>query len=197
MEQLRPDVKQKREEYLRILSSIDPERLVYLDESGLHGSMTRSHAWVLKGTEFVERTPMNWGTNLTLLGAVRLSGWVVQSSMFKTVNKERFYKWLQRSLLPKLTPGDVLVMDNLQAHKDPNVSRLCEASGVRVLYLPPYSPDLNPIEPGWALQKQFVRKHAPRGPVALRRVAQRARFRITPTHCVRWFEHARIPVQVR
>jgi transposase len=159
--------------------------------------MARSHAWVPKGTEFVERTPMNWGTNLTLLGAIRLTGWVVQNSMFKTVNKVRFYEWLKRSLLPKLRAGDVLVMDNLQAHKDPSVSALCAAWGVSVVYLPPYSPDFNPIESGWALQKQFVRKHAPRGPVALRRVARRARFRVTPTHCSRWFEHAGYRVQAR
>jgi transposase len=170
---------------------------VFLDESGLHGSMTRSHAWVRKGTEFIERTPTNWGTNLTVIGAVRLTGWIVQSSMFKTMNKERFVQWLKRSLLLKLRPGDVLVLDNLQAHKDERVVPLCAARGVRVLYLPPYSPDFNPIEPGWALQKQFVRKHAPRGAAALRRVARRARFRVTPTHCRQWFRHAGYWVQTR
>lgn len=190
MEQLRPDVEQKRRHYLKLIASIDPARLVFLDESGLHTSMARSHAWVLKGTEFIERSPMNWGTNLTVLGAIRLTGWVVQSTMFKTVNKSRFYDWLKYSLLPKLRRGDVLVMDNLAAHKGPTIEALCAAWGIRVVYLPPYSPDLNPIEPGWALQKQFIRKNAPRGAVELRRLARRARFRVTPTHCRRWFEHA-------
>lgn len=152
--------------------------------------MTRSHAWVPKGTEYVERTPTNWGTNLTVIGAMRLSGWVVQSTMFQTINKDRFVRWIRASLLPKLRRGDVIVMDNLAAHKDPRVDALCGARGVRVLYLPPYSPDFNPIEPGWALQKQFVRKHAPRGPQRLRRIARRARYRVTPTHCGRWFKHA-------
>lgn len=151
--------------------------------------MTRSHAWVLKGTEFIERTPMNWGKNLTVIGAIRLSGWVVQSSAFETMNSDRFVRWVRRSLLPKLKRGDVVVLDNLGAHKDERVQSSCAARGVRVLYLPPYSPDLNPIEPGWALQKQFVRKHAPRGAKALQRVAARARFRVTPTHCQRWFQH--------
>jgi transposase len=162
---------------------------VFLDESGLNASMTRSHAWVKKGTEYVERTPTNWGTNLTIVGAIRLSGWVVQSSRFKTMNKERFVEWLKRTMLPKLRRGDVLVMDNLKAHKDERVVPLCAAKGVRVLYLPPYSPDFNPIESGWALQKQFVRRLAPRGPRALQRVARRARFRVTKRHCRRWFEH--------
>lgn len=180
---------EKRHEYLRIVAGIDPRRLVFLDESGVNASMTRSHAWVAKGGEFIERTPMNWGKNLTLIGAVRLTGWVVQSSMFASLNKELFVRWMRRSLLPKLRRGDVVVMDNLRAHKDERVATACTERGVRVLYLPPYSPDLSPIEPGWALQKQFVRKHGPRTSIALRRIAARARFRVSPLHCRRWFEH--------
>jgi transposase len=182
---------------LKVIAAIHPQRLVFVDESGLHGSMTRSHAWVPKGTEFIERTPTNWGTNLTVMGAVRLTGWVVQSSMFKTMNKDRFVHWLKKLLLPKLRRGDVLVLDNLKAHKDPRVIPFCATRGIQVLYLPPYSPDYNPIEPGWALQKQFVRKHAPRGPLALKRVARRAGFRVTPAHCRQWFKHAGYRVQAR
>jgi transposase len=169
--------------------------LVFLDESGLHIAMARTHVWVKKGREYIERAPMNWGDNLTLLGAIRLTGWVLLSSMFKTVNAERFIDWLKRKLLPKLCPGDVLVMDNLKAHRDERVRPLCHSVGVRVLYLPPYSPNFNPIEPGWALQKQHVRKIAPRSPVALRRVARRARYRVTQRHCRRWFEHCGYLVQ--
>lgn len=169
---------------------------MFLDESGLHLAMARSHVWVKKGTEYIERTPMNWGKNLTLLGAIRLSGWVLLSSIYQTANADRFVAWLKK-LLPKLRPGDVLVMDNLKAHHNARVLPLCRAAGVRLIYLPPYSPDLNPIESGWAVQKQHVRKHAPRHPVALRRVARRARYRITPRHCRRWFEHCGYPVQPR
>jgi transposase len=164
---------------------------VFLDESGLHLAMTRSHVWVKRGTEYLERLPMNWGKkSLTLLGAVRLSGWVLLNTMFETTNGERFVEWLRTKLLPKLQRNDVLVMDNLSAHHNAAVGPLCRAFGVRLIYLPPYSPDLNPIESGWALQKQHVRKHAPREHGALRRVARRARFRVTPRHCRRWFEHA-------
>lgn len=156
--------------------------------------MARSHVWVKKGAEYIERTPMNWGKNLTLLGAIRLSGWVFLSSMFQTANADRFVAWLKK-LLPKLRTGDVLIMDNLKAHHDPRVGLLCQAAGIHLIYLPPYSPDLNPIEPGWALQKQHVRKHAPRFPAALRRIARRARYRVTPRHCRRWFEHSGYLVQ--
>jgi len=176
--------------------SIPVERLVFIDEAELNLAMTRSHAWVKKGTEYIERTPMNWGPNLTMLGAIRLSGWVFLSTMFATTDTLRFLAWL-RKLLPKLREGDVLVMDNLAAHRDPRVAELCASFGVRVLYLPPYSPDFNPIEPGWALQKQHVRRHAPRCRDALLRVARRARFRVTPRHCQQWFAHAGYQTQQR
>jgi transposase len=100
-------------------------------------------------------------------------------------------------LLPKLRRGDVLIMDNLKAHHDERVRLLCRDFGIRLIYLPPYSPDLNPIEPGCALQKQHVRNHAPRDRHALRRIARRARYRITPRHGQRRFEHAGYSVQPR
>jgi transposase len=152
--------------------------------------MGRSHAWVKKGQEHVERRPMNWGTNLTLLGAIRVTGWVTLTTQFATANGDRFVSWLERKLLPKLQRGDVLVLDNLRAHHDSRVQPACRKYGVRVLYLPPYSPDLNPIEAGWAIQKQHVRKHAPRSAGALVRIARRARYRIRPRHCRQWFAHA-------
>ena len=127
----------------------------------------------------------------------RHTGWVGLRTMFATANADRFVTWLTRHLLPKLRCGDVLVMDNLRAHHDRRVALVCRRHGVRVLYLPPYSPDLNPIKPAWALQKQHVRKHAPRTADHLRRVARRARYRITPRHCGRWFAHAGYKAQPR
>ena len=190
MEQLRPDVIAKRDAFRRKIRRVPVERLVFLDESGLNLAMSRSHAWVKKGVEHIERTPTNWGTNLTLLGAIRVTGWVLLSTMFASTTAERFVLWLATKLLPRLQRGDVLVLDNLRAHKDARVIPLCAAVGVRVIYLPPYSPDFNPIEPGWALQKQHVRRHAPRTAEALLRIARRARFRVTPRHCRHWFAHA-------
>ena len=163
----------------------------------MHLSMSRSHAWVKRGEEHIDRVPMNWGKNLTLLGAIRISGWVVLSTMFATANADRFVAWLRRKLLPKLRRGDVLVMDNLRAHHDARVVETCRKHGVRVLYQSPYSPDFNPIEPAWALQKQHVRRYAPRTADQLRRIARRARFRVTPRHCRNWFAHAGYAVPLR
>jgi transposase len=180
----------KRAAFLKKIRHIPVAKLVFLDEAGLNIAMARSHAWVKKGQEYIERTPMNWGDNLTLLGAIRITGWVILSAMFASTNGDRFVAWLARKLLPRLGHGDVLVLDNLKAHHDARVVPLCVDHGVRVIYLPPYSPDFNPIEPGWALQKKHVRRYAPRERGALLRIARRARHRITPRHCRNWFAHA-------
>jgi transposase len=171
--------------------------LVFVDEAGFNHSMTRSHAWVKCGEEFIERLPMNWGKNLTAIGAIRLSGWVVQTTLFETSNADRFVDWLNKRLLPKLRRGDVVIMDNAKPHHDARVRSACEVRGVRLIYLPPYSPDFNPIEPGWAVQKQYVRSCAPREKHALRRVVRRARYRVTKQHSRRFFQHAGYRVQPR
>ena len=124
--------------------------------------MSRSHTWVKRGTEYLDPVPVNWGTTLTLLGAIRVEGWVVLRSMFATANGVRFVAWLTTHLLPKLRRGDVLVMDNLRAHHNPRVTPACRAHGVRVLYLPPYSPDLNPIEAGGGRSRSSTSARSPR-----------------------------------
>ena len=133
---------------------------------------------------------MNWGTNLTMIGAMRLSGWVTMSTFFKTANRERFVKWVAYSLAPKLSSSDVVIMDNAQAHHDPRVREVIEKVGARLEYLPPYSPDFNPIESGWALVKKCIKALAPRDRVALRRAAHRGRYKVRQRHCAGWFRHA-------
>jgi transposase len=161
-------------------------------------AMSRSHAWVRRGEEFVDRLPINHGRyGLTLFGAMRLSGWVVLTTGFQSATKNHFVWWLRRKLLPKLRRGDVIVMDNLSAHHDSRIAPSCAPRGVRIIYLPPYSPDFNPIESGWALQKQHVRRYAPRDASSLRRVARRARYRVTRRHARNWFEHAGYAAQHR
>jgi len=152
--------------------------------------MGRSHAWVLRGNEYIEPRPMNWGTNLTMIGAIRLDRWLTMGTLWGATNKDNFTDWVRRCLVPKLRCGDIVVMDNLKAHKDPRVADLIEAHGASVKYLPPYSPDLNPIESGWALIKKRIRAVAPREKHALRRAARHARHVIKPHHCHNWFDYA-------
>ena len=172
------------------MGRIPPSRLVFLDEAGANTSMGRSHAWILKGQELVDPRPMNWGKNLTMIGAIRQSGWVTMGTIFNAANAERFVKWTRRRLAPKLRKGDVVILDNAQAHKDRRVREIVESSGASLLYLPPYSPYFNPIEPCWAIAKKHIRYAAPRTAPALRRVAHAARRRVKPAHCRRFLHHA-------
>ena len=169
---------------------VDPARLVVLDEAGANLAMGRSHAWVPRGEEYVEPRPMNWGTNLTLIGAIRRTGWVTLNTKWRALDAAYFIDWVRRRLAPHLRPGDIVLLDNLTAHKDAAVRRLVAARGARLRFLPPYSPDFSPIEPAWSLVKRDLRAHAPRTAPALRRIAQRARHVVRPAHCRQWFNHA-------
>jgi transposase len=166
------------------------ERLVFLDESGLNLSMSRSHAWVKRGTEFIDRVPMNWGKNLNLLGAIRRDGWVVLTTTYEKATKDHFVWWVKTKLLPKLRVGDVLVMDNLAAHHDPRVVEVCAQRGVEVLYLPPYSPDFNPIEMAFSKLKALLRKAAARTVDNLWSVVADCLSAFTSEECRHYFEAA-------
>jgi transposase len=127
---------------------------VILDESGANLAMGRSHAWLPRGTELIEPRPMNWGENLTMVGAMRIDGWLTLATGWQAMNTVRFQQWIERRLVRCLRPGDIVVLDNLAAHKSRAVREAIEAAGATVQFLPPYSYDLNPIESGWALIKE-------------------------------------------
>jgi hypothetical protein len=112
--------------------------------------MGRSHAWVLRGRELVEPRPRNWGDNLTLVGAMRVDRWLTMSTAWGAMTTPRFTAWVQRRLLPRLRRGDIVVLDNLAAHKAGGVRTLIEQAGATIRFLPPYSHDFNPIEAAWA-----------------------------------------------
>lgn len=164
--------------------------MVFVDESGAHLAMGRSHVWVKRGEEYVEPRPMNWGDNLTLVGALGRRGWVALSSQWRAINRPAFVQWVRRRLAPRLRRGDIVVLDNLAAHKAPAVRFFIEQRGARLKFLPPYSPDFSPIEPAWGLFKRRIRDAAPRHREALRRVARAARHVVTPYHCRQFFAHA-------
>ena len=168
----------------------NPNCLVFLDEAGVNLAMGRSHAWVPRGEEYVEPRPMNWGDNLTLVGAIRRRGWVGLNTYWGAMNKPTFIDWVRRRLAPRLRRGDIVVLDNLSAHKAAEVRRLIERRGARLKRLPPYSHDFNPIEPVWGLVKRRVRAQAPRTAGALRRVARTARSVVTSDHCRQFVTHA-------
>ena len=133
---------------------------------------------------------MNWGDNLTLIGAIRRSGWVTLGTCWRAMNTRSFVYWVRTRLAPRLRRGDIVLLDNLKAHTAPKVRQLIEQRGATVRFLPPYSYDCNPIESAWGLVKRRIRAHAPRTAGALRQVARPARHVVRPHHCCRWCAHA-------
>ena len=183
----RARVQAERAAFQAWAATIDPRRFVFLDESGANLAMGRSHAWLPRGTELIEPRPMNWGDNLTMVGAMRIDGWLTLATGWDAMNTVRFVAWVRRRLVPRLRRGDIVVLDNLAAHKARAVRDLVEQAGATLRFLPPYSYDFNPIESGWALIKKRIRAVAPRTPHALRTTAQRARRVVRPHHCHSWF----------
>lgn len=147
----------KRAAWGGIIYEIPPEKLVFLDESGVNTNMSRRYAWAFGGKRAVDAVPLNKGKSTTILSSVRLDGTTVPTVFSGAVNRDKFKEYLRDCLVPSLRCGDVVIMDNLPCHKVDGVTDLIEQAGATVLYLPPYSPDLNPIEMMWSKIKAFLR----------------------------------------
>lgn len=174
------------------LAGVPVERLVFVDESGAHTKMTRLHGRAPVGERLVARVPHGHYQTNTLIAGIRSSGpcapWVFEGAM----DGEMFLAWLREGLVPTLQPGDVVVLDNLATHKVAGVREILAAAGARLLYLPPYSPDLNPIENLWSQVKSHLRRLAPRTADELLHAVATAFSAVSPSHCLGFFSHAGI-----
>jgi transposase len=156
----------RREQLVATLSTIAPEKLIFLDESGVSTQMTRLHARCRGGARIHEGTPDSRWQILTILGALSTRGMIAAMTIVTPTDREIFLAYLDEVLCPQLQAGDVVVMDNLGSDKVDGVRQRIEKCGAALLYLPPSSPDLNPIEKVWSKLKQLLRteKAAPRKP---------------------------------
>ena len=155
----------ERDEFLRVAwrtlvcGEIDVGRLVFVDEMGANVSLSPLYAWSRRGERAYAKAPRNWGKNVTLLLASMNSDGVGSCLAVEgAVRREVFETYLEVVLAPTLGPGQVVVMDNLSAHKGGRVKEILEARGCELLYLPPYSPDLNPIEQAFSKVKGLLRR---------------------------------------
>jgi transposase len=164
--------------------------LIFLDESGVTTSMTRLYARGTGGGRIHEATPGGHWKILTILGAMSLSGMVATMTIEEPTDTDIFLAYVEHLLYPVLKPGDVVVMDNLSAHKAPAVREWIEKAGAEVHYLPPYSPDLNPIEKAWAKLKQLLRAAKARTKETLDLAISEALPLITPENAHAWFRLA-------
>ena len=155
-------MKAAREAFAETLASIEPQRLVFLDESGAKTNMTPLRGRSLRGERVVDHAPHGHWCTTTMIGAVRWRGVCAGLVVDAPTDAVVFETFIEQLLVATLCPGDVVVMDNLAAHKGAAVREAIEAVGAAVLFLPPYSPDFNPIESMWSKVKQFLRHAAAR-----------------------------------
>jgi transposase len=166
-----------------------PRRLVFVDECGTHTSMTRRYARAPKGERAYGSVPRNRGPNTTLLASMSLSGMGGAMAVEGATTKAVFEAYVEQVLAPTLIPGQVVILDNLTAHKSKRVLELVEGRGCRVLFLPAYSPDLSPIEEAFSKVKALLKKDAPRTRKALVEGIGRALSVITARDAAGWFAH--------
>ena len=142
-EQTRSDVAEARHDFIKRQPSLDPERLLFLDETSTNTKMTRAHGRCLRGLRLVDPIPHGHWKTSTLVMCLTLAGIVAPFVIDGAMNGLSFLAYVQNILAPALRAGDILVMDNVSFHKVAGVREAIEARGARLLYLPPYSPDLN------------------------------------------------------
>jgi transposase len=150
-------VQRLRAEFEQALKGIAIEALVFLDESGVTIQMARPYGRSASGRRVKGRVPGGWGRVLTVLGTVRADGMGGAMTICSPTDRAVFLAFLTEVVVPALRPGQVVVMDNLSAHKGPVVQALIEGAQCRLLYLPPYHPEFNPIESCWAKVKALLR----------------------------------------
>jgi transposase len=189
-EQERPDVALARAQWKRDQPSLDTAKVLFIDETGASTKMARLHGRAKRGRRVVGRVPWGHWKTVTLVAALRHDGLVAPFVIDCPMNGAIFLEYLRRCLVPELRPGDIVVMDNLGAHKRDEVRALIAAAGATVLYLPPYSPDLNPIEQAIAKIKAHLRKAKARTVDALYDCIGDIVRRLDPTECRNYFTNA-------
>jgi transposase len=172
-------------------SRFDARRLLFVDESGFNTSMTRLRARAPKGKRAYGKVPRNRGKNTTLIAAITLEGAMGASmSVEGATDSLAFEAYVEHFLAPSLCEGQVVVLDGLGAHRTQKVEELIEGRGADLVFLPSYSPDLNPIEEAFGKIKQLVRKVGARVREALVEAIGRALAAVTPEDAAGWFAHA-------
>jgi len=163
------------------------DHLVFLDESGVNTDLTRPYGRSKAGERVVDHAPLNTPRTMTVLSSMRMNGEKAFTTYIGGTTGERFVSYLKNTLIPTLHPGDIVVMDNMRSHHVKAVEELLRQNGMTPLYLPPYSPDLNPIEKMWSKMKALLRKWKIRTEELLAPAVQLALSFVSPIDCSHWF----------
>ena len=189
-ERERPDVARRRAQWIKYQGRIDPSRLVFIDETWTKTNMAPLRGWAPRGHRLIAKVPhAHWKTN-TFLAALRhdriAAPWVLDGP----IDGESFQIYVEKVLLPSLKPGDIVIMDNLGSHKGKAVRRLIRSAGAKLIFLPKYSPDLNPIEQVFAKLKHLLRKAGARTLDALWPALGQQLQAFSPTECANYLANA-------
>jgi transposase len=152
--------------------------------------MAREYGWALKGQRAHGHVPKNWGDNVSMMAAIGIEGLRTLGTLEGAVDGEAFGGWVEHFLAPKLKPGDIVLWDNLSVHKVASAREAISAAGAQLVWLPPYSPDFNPIEECWSKLKAFLKSLAARTREELDVAIAKAMNAITSADALGWFRHA-------
>jgi len=169
---------------------VDPERLIFIDKTWAKTNMTRQHGRAPRGQRLVAAVPHSHWKTMTFLAGLRRSGIVAPCVNDGPINGRLFLAWVEQFLVPTLQPGNIVVLDNLGSHKGAAVRRAIRAAGDHLLFLPPYSPDLNPIEMVFAKLKALLRKADERSIAAVWHRIGALLNHFTPNECPNYLRHA-------
>lgn len=175
---------------------MDVERLVFVDESGFRLGASPRHGWAPRGQDAPGRHVQGRWETVTMIGAMALDGFRGFMTINAGTSTDVFEAFVQYELAPQLHPGDLVVMDNLSAHKSPRVLKRIRSVGADVLYTPPYSPEFNPIEEAWAKLKDIVRRLPTRSRDLFDTAVAQALDRITASDIRGWMNYAGYPISL-
>lgn len=179
----------KRGWFRRRARSLSHRRFLFVDESGVNTAMTRRYGRAPRGERVHDSAPRNYGTHTSIIGALGLRGLVATLAVEGAVDTLCFDAYIEQVLGPRLRPGDVVVLDNLGAHKASRIEVVAAERGAQVLWLPPYSPDYSPIEQCWSKIKSYLRGAKARTNEALDKALAQAIKLVTKADIRGWFKH--------
>lgn len=169
------------------MRALDPQRLVFLDETGSDTAMTRRYGRAAPGERVVEGVPQGHWARLSTVGSLRLDGTTTAMVLEGACDTDSLLAYAEHVLCPSLRPGDVVIPDNLSSHHDARFRALIEGTGARLVHLPPYSPDFNPIEKLWSKVKEYLRTQKARTLDALVQAWKEALATVTAEDACGWF----------
>ena len=189
-EQDRPDVVIARDIWRAAQAGLDFASLVFVDETGTTTSMTRLRGWGRKGKPLYGQAPHGHWMTSTFVAGLQHDGILAPMLIDRPMNGSIFRQWLVEHLIPEMRPGSIVVCDNLPAHKVAGIRQCLEDAGMGLLYLPPYSPDFNPIEQAFAKLKALLRRAAPRSFEAICDALKLILNRFRPAECANYLRHS-------